>query len=124
MGWHSKYNTSINKDVYGNSHFYNFYLHGFVAELNLMTLELLRIMELVVIIITMSKSFVLLLYCIGAPRTEDSPHWQLHAHYYPPLLRSATVSYFLKYEFILCPVIELCPEVFSKTKKGQCFEFN
>ncbi len=26
---------------------------------------------------------------------EDSKHWQLHAHFYPPLLRSATVKKFL-----------------------------
>lgn len=32
----------------------------------------------------------------GAP-TDDGPypHWQLHAHYYPPLLRSATVKKFM-----------------------------
>jgi len=26
---------------------------------------------------------------------HDAPHWQLHAHFYPPLLRSATVKKFL-----------------------------
>jgi UDPglucose--hexose-1-phosphate uridylyltransferase len=32
----------------------------------------------------------------GAPFDEESSdHWQLHAHYYPPLLRSATVRKFL-----------------------------
>lgn len=32
----------------------------------------------------------------GAPITEgDFDHWQLHAHFYPPLLRSATVRKFL-----------------------------
>ncbi|MBN2450129.1 MAG: UDP-glucose--hexose-1-phosphate uridylyltransferase [Lentisphaeria bacterium] len=32
----------------------------------------------------------------GAPaQTEDTRHWQLHAHYYPPLLRSATVRKFM-----------------------------
>ena len=25
----------------------------------------------------------------------DQPHWQLHAHFYPPLLRSATVKKFM-----------------------------
>jgi UDPglucose--hexose-1-phosphate uridylyltransferase len=32
----------------------------------------------------------------GAP-TDDQPygHWQLHAHFYPPLLRSATVKKFM-----------------------------
>jgi UDPglucose--hexose-1-phosphate uridylyltransferase len=31
----------------------------------------------------------------GAPTDTDSPHWQLHAHFYPPLLRSATVKKFM-----------------------------
>jgi UDPglucose--hexose-1-phosphate uridylyltransferase len=30
----------------------------------------------------------------GAPFGQDDPHWQLHAHFYPPLLRSATVQKF------------------------------
>lgn len=32
----------------------------------------------------------------GAPyNNDDASHWQLHAHFYPPLLRSATVKKFL-----------------------------
>jgi UDPglucose--hexose-1-phosphate uridylyltransferase len=32
----------------------------------------------------------------GAPFTQqDHSHWQLHAHFYPPLLRSATVRKFM-----------------------------
>lgn len=31
----------------------------------------------------------------GAPFGGDAAHWQLHAHFYPPLLRSATVRKFL-----------------------------
>jgi UDPglucose--hexose-1-phosphate uridylyltransferase len=32
----------------------------------------------------------------GAPTDgNDHPHWQLHAHFYPPLLRSATVKKFM-----------------------------
>ncbi|RMG98450.1 MAG: galactose-1-phosphate uridylyltransferase, partial [Chloroflexi bacterium] len=32
----------------------------------------------------------------GAPLPlTDAPHWQLHAHFYPPLLRSATVRKFM-----------------------------
>ena len=32
----------------------------------------------------------------GAPfRQEEDGHWQLHAHFYPPLLRSATVKKFM-----------------------------
>ncbi len=32
----------------------------------------------------------------GAPfNGRDNGHWQLHAHFYPPLLRSATVKKFM-----------------------------
>jgi UDPglucose--hexose-1-phosphate uridylyltransferase len=31
----------------------------------------------------------------GAPSGEEAPYWQLHAHFYPPLLRSATVKKFM-----------------------------
>ena len=31
----------------------------------------------------------------GAPHGEGNDHWQLHAHFYPPLLRSATVKKFM-----------------------------
>jgi UDPglucose--hexose-1-phosphate uridylyltransferase len=32
----------------------------------------------------------------GAPTDgQEHPHWQLHAHFYPPLLRSATVKKFM-----------------------------
>lgn len=32
----------------------------------------------------------------GAPQTDDAcPHWQLHAHFYPPLLRSSSVRKFM-----------------------------
>ena len=38
----------------------------------------------------------------GAPSpVEDHPHWQLHAHFYPPLLRSATVrKHMVGYELL------------------------
>ena len=31
----------------------------------------------------------------GAPAGSEADHWQLHAHFYPPLLRSATVKKFM-----------------------------
>ena len=31
----------------------------------------------------------------AAPSGEAAPYWQLHAHFYPPLLRSATVKKFM-----------------------------
>lgn len=48
----------------------------------------------------------------GAPSTQDdAAHWQLHAHFYPPLLRSATVRKFMVgYELLAEPQRDLTPE--------------
>ncbi|KAM9214115.1 LOW QUALITY PROTEIN: galactose-1-phosphate uridylyltransferase [Leptosomus discolor] len=51
----------------------------------------------------------------GAPTgpylEEDCGHWQLHAHYYPPLLRSATVRKFMVgYEMLAQAQRDLTPE--------------
>lgn len=48
----------------------------------------------------------------GAPTDgEDHPHWQLHAHFYPPLLRSATVRKFMVgYEMLGESQRDLSPE--------------
>lgn len=48
----------------------------------------------------------------GAPFTEDDmEHWQLHAHFYPPLLRSATVRKFMVgYEMLAETQRDLTPE--------------
>jgi len=48
----------------------------------------------------------------GAPfGTDDMSHWQLHAHFYPPLLRSATVKKFMVgYEMLAEPQRDLTPE--------------
>lgn len=51
----------------------------------------------------------------GAPTgphlQEDCGHWQLHAHYYPPLLRSATVRKFMVgYEMLAQAQRDLTPE--------------
>jgi UDPglucose--hexose-1-phosphate uridylyltransferase len=41
----------------------------------------------------------------------DYPHWQLHAHFYPPLLRSATVKKFMVgYEMLAEPQRDLTAE--------------
>ena len=45
------------------------------------------------------------------PDAGDGPHWQLHAHYYPPLLRSATVKKFMVgYEMMAEAQRDLLPE--------------
>ncbi len=42
---------------------------------------------------------------------RDHPEWHLHAHYYPPLLRSATVRKFMVgYEMLANPQRDLTPE--------------
>ncbi len=47
----------------------------------------------------------------GSPGTRDHKHWQLHAHFYPPLLRSATVKKFMVgYELLGEPQRDLTPE--------------
>jgi UDPglucose--hexose-1-phosphate uridylyltransferase len=48
----------------------------------------------------------------GAPSTgKANDHWQLHAHYYPPLLRSATIKKFMVgYEMLAEPQRDLTPE--------------
>lgn len=41
----------------------------------------------------------------------DTRHWQLHAHFYPPLLRSASVRKFMVgYEMLGEPQRDLTPE--------------
>lgn len=48
----------------------------------------------------------------GAPFNQDkADHWQLHAHFYPPLLRSATVRKFMVgYEMLAETQRDLTPE--------------
>lgn len=48
----------------------------------------------------------------GAPTVRgDFSHWQLHAHFYPPLLRSATVKKFMVgYEMLSEPQRDITPE--------------
>jgi UDPglucose--hexose-1-phosphate uridylyltransferase len=48
----------------------------------------------------------------GAPfSNDDTAHWRLHAHFYPPLLRSATVRKFMVgYEMLAEPQRDLTPE--------------
>lgn len=49
----------------------------------------------------------------GAPYNgEDNSHWQLHAHFYPPLLRSATVKKFMVgYEMLAEAQRDITPEL-------------
>jgi UDPglucose--hexose-1-phosphate uridylyltransferase len=52
----------------------------------------------------------------GAPTDDgDYGHWQLHAHFYPPLLRSATVKKFMVgYEMLAEPQRDLTAEQAAK----------
>ena len=56
----------------------------------------------------------------GAPGTADASHWQLHAHFYPPLLRSATVRKFMVgYEMLAEAQRDLTPETAAATLRAQ-----
>jgi UDPglucose--hexose-1-phosphate uridylyltransferase len=47
----------------------------------------------------------------GAPCPTASPHWQLHAHFYPPLLRSASVrKHMVGYEMLSEQQRDVTPE--------------
>jgi UDPglucose--hexose-1-phosphate uridylyltransferase len=52
----------------------------------------------------------------GAPNDDGNyEYWQLHAHFYPPLLRSATVKKFMVgYEMLAEPQRDLTPEQAAK----------
>lgn len=57
----------------------------------------------------------------GAPFGEGGAnHWQLHAHFYPPLLRSATVKKFMVgYEMLAEAQRDLTPEQAANTLRSQ-----
>ncbi len=56
----------------------------------------------------------------GAPGTADAPHWQLHAHFYPPLLRSASIRKFMVgYEMLAEAQRDLTPETAAATLRAQ-----
>lgn len=53
--------------------------------------------------------------------TDDNAHpeWHLHAHFYPPLLRSATVRKFMVgYEMLAEPQRDITPEAAAATLRG------
>jgi UDPglucose--hexose-1-phosphate uridylyltransferase len=56
----------------------------------------------------------------GAPNgSGEQEHWQLHAHFYPPLLRSATVKKFMVgYEMLAEAQRDLTPEQAANTLRG------
>lgn len=60
----------------------------------------------------------------GAPFTADPDgHWQLHAHFYPPLLRSASVRKFMVgYEMLGEPQRDLSPERAAELLRAQVLQ--
>ncbi len=55
------------------------------------------------------------------PPTDGAPHeeWHLHAHYYPPLLRSATVKKFMVgYEMLATPQRDITAESAAERLRG------
>jgi UDPglucose--hexose-1-phosphate uridylyltransferase len=57
----------------------------------------------------------------GAPGHDgDDAHWQLHAHFFPPLLRSATTRKFMAgYELLAEAARDLTPEEAAERLRGQ-----
>lgn len=52
----------------------------------------------------------------GAPRSQKKAHWQLHAHFYPPLLRSASVrKHMVGFEMLGESQRDLTPEKAAAT---------
>jgi UDPglucose--hexose-1-phosphate uridylyltransferase len=50
---------------------------------------------------------------------EDHPEWQLHAHFYPPLLRSSTVRKFMVgFELLGSPQRDITPESAAATLRN------
>ena len=55
----------------------------------------------------------------GAPGIAPAPHWQLHAHFYPPLLRSASVrKHMVGYEMLSEAQRDLTPEAAAERLRG------
>jgi UDPglucose--hexose-1-phosphate uridylyltransferase len=46
----------------------------------------------------------------GAPGTEAAPHWQLHAHFYPPLLNATMRKFMVGYEMLAEGQRDITPE--------------
>jgi UDPglucose--hexose-1-phosphate uridylyltransferase len=50
---------------------------------------------------------------------ENHPEWHFHMHFYPPLLRSATVKKFMVgYEMLANPQRDFTPEYSAETLAG------
>jgi len=61
----------------------------------------------------------LILYSTSRADGETHPEWVLHAHFYPPLLRSATVKKFMVgYEMLAMPQRDITPEVAAERLRG------
>jgi UDPglucose--hexose-1-phosphate uridylyltransferase len=53
--------------------------------------------------------------------TDSEPHtqWHMHAHFYPPLLRSATVRKFMVgYEMLATPQRDVTPDSAAERLRG------
>lgn len=58
-----------------------------------------------------------------SPPREPHPEWHLHAHYYPPLLRSASVRKFMVgYEMLAQPQRDLTPETAAERLRAAAEE--
>ena len=59
---------------------------------------------------------------INRPQTADPHHeWHFHAHFYPPLLRSATIRKFMVgFEMLGMPQRDITPESAAAHLKSIC----
>lgn len=56
----------------------------------------------------------------GCDNGQDYSHWQLHAHYYPPLLRSADIKKFMVgFEMLGCAQRDILPEQAAELLRSQ-----
>ena len=56
----------------------------------------------------------------SSPMKEELPHWQLHAHFYPPLLRSSNVKKFMVgYEMLAEAQRDITPEKAAERLREQ-----
>ena len=52
---------------------------------------------------------------------QEHPEWHFHAHFYPPLLRSATVRKFMVgFEMLAMPQRDITPESAAERLRGCC----
>ena len=99
--------------------------HGLTRLTELTSAEQTSLAEILKIITTRYDNLFAISfpYSMGFPQApfdgEDHPEWLLHAHFYPPLLRSATIRKFMVgYEMLGMPQRDITPEAAAERLRG------